>query len=99
MDQTNTSTKMNASLFTDDEGESTDTADSSEQEYRYSLRLLYNNQIICTWGQLKYCYWYMTHALNVPFVCSRQHDLSQSAIADLNADRELGENDSEEWVR
>ena len=56
MDQTNTSTKMNASLFTDDEGESTDTADSSEQEYRYSLRLLYNNQIICTWGQLKYCY-------------------------------------------
>jgi hypothetical protein len=41
---------MNASVFTDDEGESTDTADSSEQEYRYSLRLLYNNQIICTCG-------------------------------------------------
>ena len=28
---------MNASLFTDDGGEATDTADSSEQEYKYGL--------------------------------------------------------------
>ena len=34
-----TSTKMNASLFTDDEGETTDTAESSEQEYKYGLML------------------------------------------------------------
>lgn len=32
-----TSAKMNVSLFTDDEGETTDTADSSEQEYKYGL--------------------------------------------------------------
>jgi hypothetical protein len=38
----------------------------------------------------------MTHAFNVSFVCSRQHDLSQSAIGDLIADRELGEYDSED---
>ncbi len=37
---------MNASLFTDDEGESTDTASSSEQEYRYSLRLLCNSNYL-----------------------------------------------------
>ncbi len=47
MDQTiNTTTKINASLFTDDEGESTDTASSSEQEYRYSLRLLCNSNYL-----------------------------------------------------
>ena len=40
MDQTNTSTKLNTSLFTDDEGDSsTDTAGSSDQEYKYGLRL------------------------------------------------------------
>ena len=36
------STEMNASLFTGEEGKSTDTADSSEQEYRSSLGLLRN---------------------------------------------------------
>ena len=30
------------------------------------------------------------------FLFSRQQDLSQSAIADLNADTELGENDSDD---
>ena len=39
MDQTNVSTKLNTSLFTDDEGETTDTASGSDQEYRYVLRL------------------------------------------------------------
>ena len=43
MDQTNISTVMNRSLFTDDEGQTTDTADSSDQEYRYILRFSYNN--------------------------------------------------------
>lgn len=32
-----TSAKFNTSLFTDDEGETTDTADNSEQEYKYGL--------------------------------------------------------------
>ena len=50
------STKMNASLFTDDEGESTDTADSSEQDYRYSLRPSCNSSNHLLMGQLKYSY-------------------------------------------
>lgn len=32
------------------------------------------------------------------FLFSQQQDLSQSAIADLNADKELGKNDSDDRV-
>lgn len=50
MDQTNTSTKLNASLFTDDEGESTDTAGSSDEEYRYRVRLIQQFQLFAHGG-------------------------------------------------
>ena len=51
MDQTNTSTKLNASLFTDDEGESTDTAGSSDEEYRYGVRLIQQFQLFAHRGK------------------------------------------------
>ena len=50
MDQTNTSTKLNASLFTDDEGESIDTAGSSDKEYRYRVRLVQQFQLFAHGG-------------------------------------------------
>ena len=37
-----TSAKTNVSLFTDDELETTDTANSSEQEYKYDLIAVHN---------------------------------------------------------
>ena len=41
-----TSAKTNVSLFTDDELETTDTANSSDQEYKYDLKLYIYNYLI-----------------------------------------------------
>ena len=69
MDQTNTSTKLNASLFTDDEGESTDTAGSSDEEYRYRVRLIQQFQLLAHGGNSNTitCNRIMTQTFNVPF--------------------------------